>query len=316
MTTHPWSTNVIGGVGVPRVILCSGYNLILNNSFEDNLNGWVANDCNIFREAETTTPQGNYCLKVSDTNALIYGSANCLISSINNPLISGICSGKKFILTFYAKEGDPDIQAHNVTCVLRDSSHLNFVTKTFAVTKLGWVKISIILECDYGNPATGIVVELGAVENLFETGSVRYDFIELYEIDNDYYLEIPQQFHQNYNKVMNYEVETWDGEIRDSIKGYRYNAELAYEFVTAGQLQTFIEISEATFCLFLPHSDSSFSARVSWDGDFDYKYFKNKYLGHEMNMKLKGREIMTNKPKTIGSELLQLRASITTYLFV
>jgi hypothetical protein len=315
--THPWANNVVGGVGTPRAILCSGYDLVVNGSFEENLDGWVAGSgANIFRLANITSPHGNNCLKVSDISALMYGSARHIISLLNNSLTDITnCSGKQFILTFYAKEGDADVGSHNTSCSLYDGQQNNIKTETFQVTTLGWKRVAIVLDCDYGNSSNDIVIELAASENLFDKGSVLYDKIELYVVDNDYSFNVPEGFEQNFEKVMNYHREMWDGSTKSSIKGYRYNAELYYPFLDAAQLQAWIEVSESTFCLFFPHSDHVFATKVEWDGDFPYKYFKGKYLGHEMTARLRGMEILTNKPVQVGSGGVEARVSLGTYIF-
>ena len=236
---------------------------------------------------------------------------------INNSLTNiRNCSGKQFILTFYAKEGDADVGSHNTSVTLRDGLERNKQTSVFQVTTLGWKRVAIVLTCDYGNSNSDIVIELGATENIMEQGSTLYDKIELYVVDNDYSFNIPERFGQNFEKILNYQRETWDGSIRSSIKGYRYNAELYYPFLEASQLQSWIEVSESSFCLFFPHSDHIFATKVEWDGDFPYKYFKDKYLGHELTVKLRGMEIHTSKPTTIGTDLQQVRIATDEYVII
>ena len=304
-----WDGNVIGGIASPRALVCSGYNLIENYSFEDNLDDWTGTGVDYTGQFDSTAPHGSTVLEFEDSNDASLGA---VYNQIN---IGEAIGGKTFVITFYVKNAD---NTSSTAMIAFETSLGNQdYTKTFSTISTAWRKITYTITWGATLTQQYFYVALFCREDYTEPNLLtRFDYFELYEVDGDYTLKTSNQFTQNYLKELNYSDESLDGRERESIKGWRYTANLNYQFLEAADAATLVYLSEASFIVFYPHSDHTFSVTVRWNGDFGLNYPWDRYLGHRIVMPLRGTELVSNKPRTTtAGESESIRLERTEIVF-
>lgn len=297
------STNVVGGVEAPKIYNLIEENYVTNGDFEVDTVGWTTGGTGtIARTADSNAPSGAYVLEIADTDA---GGDFLAIFSLTPP-------NGKYVLTCWAKT--EEAAKHNVELEITHSGGQDIIVAEVFPNR--YTKLTVTTELSR-TTITNIRIKTSDVGT--DTNTIRVDDVRLYQIDetgdNDIIaLKQPNLLTQNYEKILDANYELIGGNTKEFIKGWRYNAELRYDFLEASEQQEMLEISEMPFMLFVPHSDDLeiesdrcsyvWSEYVRWNSGFDFNYFFGRYIAHEITIPFTGIDIMTIKPRVIFSGTL------------
>lgn len=301
-----WLNNVIGGIDTPKIYKLEDNDRVTNGSLEDTLSTeWQgAGYTRVTAASESiVAPRGDYILKVDDDDA---GSWERAFQSVDYGSALG---NKSFLLILKARASGSD---HSVDIKLGSST-----TSGGAINNT--VKLTVPLKTDYWRFIHVIVtfssetdqyvrLELGGtITTISETGIAFYDDIRLYEIQDTYTLEQPKtvsgsSWEQRWDESITTEFELIDGKNRKVIEGWRYVLNMIYQYHSASEQQTLIEITENGLNFVVPHNDNLFGSLMQWNGNYENEYFFGRYLGHSAVVSLKAVELEKDKPREIGTD--------------
>jgi len=292
--THAWESYVLGGVEKPKIVMIEDTNLCTNGSFETNLTGWTTSSgVDAERIADSELMRGDYCLRISANTA---GTTD-LTRFVHTP-DSGTIAGDIFLASFMMRTED---QLRKAATVVLSADTSGWWSQTDVFVGPEWEQFTIIGEAET-DAVGGIRIQFSPNNYGIDPRVGQYlriDNVQLYKVTKQYILADPQAYTQSFDRQIEVTNETIEGVIKEYSKGYRYTANLVYEFLNPVQEKIRTEMSGANAMFFFPHEDSRFAQKVIWNKGFDRKYFHDRYLGHTGIVSLKGVQLMQKQPTDI-----------------
>ena len=285
-----WGT-VLGGTGRPRFLIC-GSELVANQSFEANTNGWVGSPSsdNIERILDADTFWGDYSCKITDVGA--QASRSKVRSTITNTKLAG----RNFALSFYVRGAAAASCSAQITALDESPAVIQKAASTSYAHYFGVFSFE-------ASTLSSFDIDIFAVAGGSFSNSVYVDKVSCREILNDFYEEFPYAPNRNepvYDQNIMSSGRLVDGTLREYTKGWAPTFTLAYDYMDA-QLEYYrLLLSEATFIWFQPHYDYEYWVAVKWDQKFEQRYFGNIYAGHVGKISLKPIFLLESKPLSVS----------------
>lgn len=270
---HAWWHSVIGGVAVPRFILCDADQFIENSSFDVDTTGWSSGS----RVADPLTPFGDYVLQITAASEATcdYGSA---------------IGGKTFVVTLFARG---TLSSEDIEVYATAESH----TGTLSGLPNGQYKqYSFVVTFAGGQADTDFHVKFDP------TGTLYIDRVECYEVTDDITgMPLPNEERYDFPRELQATTIRADRRITEYVMGWRFVGRMNYKLLTATQEIWRAKISEADLLILYPHTDCSFCVTCRW-GKRTYRrgYFFNRYMGHVGEIALVGVDLIDKKPQVLS----------------
>jgi len=285
-----WST-VLGGSGRPRFLIC-GSELIANQSFEANTNGWAGSPSasKISRVLDSDTFWGDYSCKIVDAGAQVSRSrARYAIQE------SSALAGRSYALSFYVKG------AAAATCsVLISAVDESLAAQTKVIT--ADYKHFFGVFAFTTSTLQAFNVDIFAVAGGSYANDTYIDKVSCRSITTDLYSEFPYNPNKNepiYDEDIMSSARLVDGTLKEYVKGWAPNFVLEYDYLDAQTEYYRLLLSEAAFVWLQPHYDYEYWVAVKWDRRFEQKYFGDVYAGHVGKMIFKPIFLLESKPLSV-----------------
>lgn len=276
---HDWESNVVGGVGAPRFILCdNSAQLIPNGDLEVNADGWLVSG---IRVADALTPFGDYAYQVSGDYTVIYSSP-----------VGGSLANRTFVLSFFMRASE--VTVNTSVYVPSPSEAHNYQVP--GVSNTEYKQYVHVFTWAGSQTQNSFSVKFGAI-----AGDLHIDRIRCWEVTDDIdAMPLASEDSYDFLQLLQARTVRADQTITDYVLGWRFMAELKYALLTAQQEVWRTQISEADLVLFRPHIDANFVATCRWDEKrYRRRYFHGRYLGHVGAIELIGLDLLAHKPVEI-----------------
>lgn len=278
---------VIGGVSQPR-FLCCGMNLVTNDDFEDNADGWLAgNSATVVRVADSETFFGDYSLQINDASASLRGYVDYIL----NPGVTGTYT---FVISIWARGASG-------SDVYMRSALVGGVTAWGTAKTLTTTQQHFSDAISYNITGVSPRLRIYPTALAAETGNIIIDHVSVYRATNDITLDYESQVDVwGWERENQAENRLIDGTTKIYVNGWRFSANLDFTYLSADDEANRGRISEADTVVFFPRSDNEFCANCRWDGKYDRSYFHRSLYtaGHKGPITLVGVELLEKKPTT------------------
>lgn len=299
--SHAWEGNVVGGVDVPRFVLCDGDQFVTNGEFEADTTGWSdapgagpGDSASLLRVGDPLSPFGDYVLRLTaagdgDPNEYSYTEVETDASMAQ----------KTFVVTFWARADQI-----GATARCEAYSWVPQVTNIFLIEDLErnkYKQYAFVFTWYWGMHRTAFKLKFFARNGSGESGYLYIDRVKCYEVTNDI-TTMPQPNYDEYRYMRQVQAKTVmaDGRIKTYVLGWRFGASLDYQFLTAAEEILRAQISEADLMVFWPHVDCPFCVTARYSSDrYLRQYFQGRYLGHQGKIVLEGVDVFGKKTERI-----------------
>jgi len=280
---------VVGGTGPCVFYLASTEVFITNWNFEVNLTDWTGKPAagNIARIEDVLTFWGEYSMKVdasSDLNAY----------ALTTVETSAELWGRSFILEF-AIRTDVD---RDIKILIKDVDDYQTFNQTFTAESGKFTHyFYYFVFLPLGSPVIGpteIEVRLYGTDTML--GLSYFDNVNLYEVTEKINLRVPEVFESVFGKELEARFELLSGRTQEYLRGWRFQASMAYEYLTKVEEEKRTRISDSDLMVFQPHDDNEFMVVSRWNGDFARTYFGDIYVGHTGSINLIGAHLLNKSP--------------------
>lgn len=285
-----WVT-VLGGSGRPRFLIC-GSELIANQSFEANINGWAGSPSadKIARISDSDTFWGDYSCQISDVGAQASRSkARYTIQE------SSVLAGRSFALSFYVKGSVAATCSAQISAL--DES-LTIQTKAITTDYKHFLGVFAFSTSEL----QAFNIDIFAVAGGSYSNDIYIDKVSCRNIVNDLYAEFPYHPNKNvpvYDQSIISSARLVDGTLKEYTKGWEPNFILEYDYLDAQVEYYRLLLSEGAFIWFQPHYDYEYWVAVKWDRNFEQRYFGGIYAGHVGKIAFKSIFLLESKPLSV-----------------
>lgn len=275
------STNVVGGIGQPRFLLCD-VNYITNGEFEVDILGWSAVGGGTYQQLATdATDYGRY---VNYVRYLSGGGTAGVQTDVDYSLS---LEDTTWVATF-AVAGDTYYMTPQMVVTGQVFQAADGITVTNSQQYLSAV-FSL----------SGAVGTCAALQFKISSGKAfSLDHVEARPVEFDYTLPNPNRaYQQKWEKVLRSSYGLIDGEQKEFLVGWRFFAVLDFQYISKTNEVIRTRISEAAHVVFYPHQDENFFSNVVWDREFERRYAEEVFVGHVGAIPFKGVEVLRDIPK-------------------
>lgn len=294
---------VIGGIGNPRFLLC-GPELWPNRSFEVNTTGVTGA---ISRDADPTTPFGDYALSILDISAvdLHYGEFSFAAGET--------IAGKTFIILAYVKShitsevlfttDFPDLAGNWTVKMVADGNWRQLIVREVTVP-VGTVGSTLKMRVYPYDSALGVAAQ----------GGLRVDYVRCRKVLDSFELPEPNRNEREefFEEIVQAENELLDRSLKNYVLGHRYFYRANYpRLAIADELLRRKLMTRTKDILFFPHGDAPQTCYfVKFDDSYSYKWAHGiAAAGNAGNVSLKGLELLPEEASPI--EEISLDAVLT-----
>lgn len=283
MPDYNMSQLVVGGIDKHRFLITTGNDMITNNSFEADDAGWTSVSGALSRYASPDTPFGDYCGKIEDNSAVAEEYAQWEYA------YSSSIGGKKFAVIFWAKADS--YCAANVQ-VYSDSTppYEELDNQDIGVTPF-WRPYFVVVSANASADGANLYFRFkpyAAADGVSGTGIIYIDKVSAYEISFDFQLKQAKSFDQSWQELEDVDYDLLDGNNKKYMEGHRYKGELAWDYLEPPEELVRAKLYANSLFIFVPHMDYDWALLCRTDGEYKRAYFKDKYIGHEGNIVIKG----------------------------
>ena len=275
---HDWESNVVGGVGAPRFVLCDGSaQLVTNGDLEVNADGWLNAGT---RVADALTPFGDYAYQVAGD-----------FTTIHTPTV-GTLANRTFVVSFFMRSTEPS-ETMGVY-ISAPPEYYNYQVTGLSNTE--YKQYIHVFTWGSGQTYNEFKIKFGPT-----TGDFHIDRIRCWEVTHDIdAMPLASEDSYDFLQLLQARTVRADQTITDYVLGWRFMAELKHDLLTVQQEIWRTQISEADLVLFQPHIDAGFVATCLWDEKrYRRRYFHGRYLGHAGAIELIGLDLLAHKPVEI-----------------
>lgn len=295
-TTHEWNDLVVGGsAGNPKFFLLTEENKIENGFFKDTVTNWALTDAS--RVAFDYAMRGSYVIDIEPDGkmhqAWAWAPSRVLLTGFvrfQNQDPSQVAAQ----IYIYPKNNATD------TGIPAEYFQLNLMADTTieGAAPLEWIPFYASVDTTLWSAFTYIHVDIsdasGGVTGLY------VDDLRMYEVNEVIDMECPQSLELIWQRKSDADYEMFNGDMKAYPKGWRPVFSIGYEYCSRAQLIKSIDISENTFCFFVPQDDGLMGVYTRMMNDFSSKYFRNKFLGHAQGLNLPSVFLQRYKNKQYG----------------
>lgn len=284
---------VVGGVGNPRFLLCEP-ELWANRSFEVNTTGVSGA---ITRDADSTTPFGDYALSILDISAgdLFYGEFSFAAGET--------IAGKTFVILAYVKShvtetqlfttDFPDLTGNWEEKLVADGTWRQLIVREIAVP-VGTAGSTLKMRIYPYDLEDGIAGQ----------GALRVDFVRCRKVVDSFELPEPNRNEREefFEEILQAENELLDRSLKNYILGHRYFYRANYpRLAIADELLRRKLLSRTKDILFFPHADAAQVCYfVKFNDSYNYKWaYGIADAGNAGNVSLKGLELLPEEASPI-----------------
>ncbi len=278
MPSHPWISDVVGGVGPPRILEVND-NWITDIYFQEGLGNWSQSQGGILTRVITTSAYLEYMgnISYSSDHEYVYMTYN-YGSSITDKIFMftfRVQSDQQFGVSFWGSTG------FGVTIF---AASANVSKKTVVVAATGQTGNSIQVRIS-GTIGTG-------------NANLYFDSAYFTEVLNDYTLPQPNESFIKFKSdfVVN---ELWDGSSQN-IGDKRlpiFYAKWDYFSDTYELNRQSISEAERLFCI--PHDDANFGFLGVWNKKFFRGYALDRFFGHMAVITIAGEGYLLAQPTEV-----------------
>lgn len=286
-----WYT-VLGGVGRPRFLIC-GDELVDNNSFEANINGWAGSPSyvNITRVEDDVTFWGDYSCQIEDMGAQV--SRSKARYAIETSVALG---GRSFAVSFYARAAVAATCSMDLICLDESLSAQEFVVGTPYSHYLGIFSFVAAAE-------TSFDLNIFAVAGGSYANTLFIDKISCREVTKDVYTQfpyLPNESSPEYEDTLLSSARLVDGSLKEYSQGWEARISVQYEYLDRTAEYYRMLLSEASFVWMQLHDDYAYWLAVKWDKNFEQEYFGGVMAGHVGKLRFKSIYLLERKPLDIS----------------
>jgi len=288
MSSHPWENDVLGGVGVPRILTCS-QNKCTNPYFDQDETGWtesgglagrVANDdgWSGYMYEVDEGEQGDYVQFSWNTGAAIAGRT----------FVAGVRVKGNWAST------------NEVAMSLRGTGE--FGTKDMVLQE-DTLNRNILIATSGASQGNSLVLRLSGFSDADTSLKYWFDNVFMCEVFGDYSFTQPNELSRlRFQKIVRGNNEIISGHIQEFNKYWRPHYYASWKYLD-DVIEAFRqEISEEEILFCMPHTDVNWGFFGIWDGDFLRQYSFNKFFGHKGIVAIKGIEMLKEKPQYYTGE--------------
>jgi hypothetical protein len=289
-TVHWNSAQVVGGIDKPRFLLV-GPELSPNISFEDGLTGVSGSAGAYTRNFDSSTPFGDYSLKIEDT------SPDSEYAEIT--IDTGDTIAEKRFIIFAHCRNELSSGDQQIWCVYQGISGTHEKEYTIDENWRRTIVHEIVVPADaVGNNLVYRIYPFGKAAGSAGTGAVRIDNFHCRQILAEYTMPVPDRKRQVeiFRKIKQAEHEMADRSIKTYTDGYRYYYEAGYNKITATEEYVRALITNTdNEIVFFPHLDAPHCYLVKHADDLERRWaFGSAAIGHEADIQLIGQEKLNN----------------------
>lgn len=285
---HPNASLVVGGIEEPRFLIV-GDELSPNVSFEDDITGF-SGSATFSQYSDTSTPHGDYSLKVEDDSAAVQQYIEIAIDT-GAPI-----ADKRFIVYGFVRN-DSDEGQRALWCVYQGLSGTH--EKTY-MADLNWRRLivhEVVVPSDAtGNTLTYRIYPTAASEGVAGVGAIRIDDFHCRQVLDEFILPVPDSGNCNetFIEIKQAEHQLANRSRKKYTMGFEYIYEAGYQRLTAAEEISRTQIArENRDIMFFPHKDSPNCYLCFWDDEFDRSWaFGTGALGHEGQVFLRSQEVL------------------------
>lgn len=288
MANYVWDDLVVGGTGVPRIIVPSENKVTYPRIEDSDLDDWIVNNLNInLSQTEDEDAYKRYMLKASWSPSLY--SYFALKVDIGQSVKLGT---RKYLFSCRIKDASI---SDGATIPVRISYVINNVEYDFReIILTNKIKrVAFVFEGDIQNASgTEIYIRFYTGIGFRTNGQIMVDDLHLCIVEQDYQFKCPNESYLSYerdsfgNALMN------DGKIQEYNKFWKPNYYGFWQIMEKKYEKFRIKISEAGRLFVFPHTDFYWGFFGVWDDGIQMKYPFNRYIGHESEILIKASEFL------------------------
>ncbi len=277
---------VVGGTGPCVFYIANTEVFITNWNFEVNLTGWVSiPPGKIARVEDSLTFWGEYSMEVDAS-----GGHGVYAKTVVDT--ASALGGRAFILEFAVR---PD-EDRDTEIIVRDGAGTQSWNEVYTVVSGEFTHYFYYFVFSSSNTETEIEIRLYGSDVLGPLGKTYYDNVNLYEVTEKIDLRVPEISVSTFEKELEANFELLSGRTQEYIRGWRFQASMAYEYLTKEEEEKRTRISDSDLMVFQPHDDNEFMVVSRWNGDFARTYFGDIYAGHTGSINLIGAHLLNKAP--------------------
>jgi hypothetical protein len=292
VTPSAWANLTVGGAyGEPLLFKLYETALISNGSFEELLSGWDGSGDR--QDDEENAMVGNYVLAMENVQYMHTYFDRTSVDNGNemdNILFAGfikatqgVASGKVKV-RIYCDNGTARVASPPKYVDLEiEVDDASMVADVDGLTQ--WVRFYLMADLS-GHTGNYVHFEVSCAD--YTNIDYYLDDLKAYEVKEVLELECPQILKLRWERKTDANYEMADGENKDYVRGWRPVYSLGYEYCSRAELIKHIGVSENGFNFFAPHKDNINGDFVRMVDNFDSSYFRNRFIGHEQSLDLRG----------------------------
>lgn len=290
--SNPWADKVIGGIGVPKFLLC-GENLCSNPYMDNGSQGYVqmgSNGVVDIRESENAYSQ--YIMQYHDNS----------ISSVNDYI--------KYTVNY------GDLTGQTINGIMLMAS-LRIKTDTDAIIKItngtaDYAEITVLANTNFEKvylntdiiSSTSNFIYLYIIPDNQPNGfNILFDNVHFHTVNNKISYDQPNESSMIFKENLTGKNELWSGKIQKFNKKYIPEWSSDYKYISVQSEYYRQLIYQSSIIFMVPHDDINWGFFGIADQDFERKYSFNRFFGHSGFIKIMSQEFIYLIPNNVVSLL-------------